>query len=337
MNTMEVNMKKILIAMVGLAAVLTLTVPVLAQAQEAAPDRVTVPLSDPSKPARIEAHVMRGSITVKGYQGKDVIVEAKVREKSLSKSTGLAGNYRELAAIAGRTPRPVVVAPGEPDRPTRPFAVAVPFATAPDEKSAEEKAKKAAGMKKISGLAATGLEVEEEDNVVHISTQAWKYATDLVIQVPTASSLEIGSTNDGEIVIENISGEIEVNNSFGPVALRNVSGTAVIHAVNGDIEVSLNRIGDKPMSFSTMNGDVDVTLPAEAKASLKMKTQSGEVYSDFDIALSRAPQKVEDSEKSERGKFRISFESAIYGNINGGGPEITLNTYSGDIYIRKKK
>ncbi len=107
--------------------------------------------------------------------------------------------------------------------------------------------------------------------------------------------------------------------------------------MNGDIEVGLNRIGDKPMSFSTMNGDVDLTLPADAKASLKMKTQTGEVYSDFDIALSRAPQKVEDSGKPERGKYRISFESAIYGNINGGGPEITLNTYSGDIYIRKKK
>jgi predicted membrane protein len=50
--------------------------------------------------------------------------------------------------------------------------------------------------------------------------------------------------------------------------------------MNGDIEVALNRLGNKPMSFSTMSGDVDVTLPADAKASLKMKTQTGEVYSE---------------------------------------------------------
>ncbi len=68
-----------------------------------------------------------------------------------------------------------------------------------------------------------------------------------------------------------------------------------------------------------------------------MKTQTGEVYSDFDIALSRAPQRVDETGKSEPGRFRISFESAIYGNINGGGPEMTLTTYAGDIYIRKKK
>jgi hypothetical protein len=328
-------MKKILIAMVGLAAVLVLAVPLLAQTQASPPDRVTVPLTDPSKPARIEAHVMRGSITIKGTQGKDVIVEATVREKSLTKSTGLATAYA-LAAEVARAPRAVIAATPEPGRPARPN-VAVPFATAPDEKSAEERAKKSAGMKKISGLAATGLEVEEEDNVVDISTQSWKYATDLVIQVPVASSLELGSTGDGEIVVENVNGEIEVNNANGPVVLRNVSGTAVIHAMNGDIEVALNRLGNKPMSFSTMSGDVDVTLPADAKASLKMKTQTGEIYSDFDVALTRAAQKVEEAGKTEPGKFRISFESAIYGNINGGGPEITLNTYSGDIYIRKKK
>jgi hypothetical protein len=339
MNIMEVNMKKVLIGMVGLAAVLTLSMPVLAQAQESPPDRVTVPLSDPSKPARIEANVMRGSITVKGYQGKDVIIEAKVREKALDKTTGLAVYYSQLAERAARNVRPVIAVPPTPPQPeSTPRPALAPFFSGQrDEKSAEERAKKTAGMKKVSGLAATGLEVEEEGNEVTISTQSWRHATDLVIQVPVASSLEIGSTNDGEVVIENVSGEIEVNNSFGPVVLRNVSGTAVIHAVNGDIEASLSRIGEKPMSFSTMNGDVDVTLPADAKASLKMKTQTGEVYSDFDVVLTRAPQKVEDSEKTERGRYRISFESAIYGNINGGGPEITLNTFSGDIYVRKKK
>lgn len=43
------------------------------------PDHVTVPLSDPSRPAFIKAHLLNGSITVKGYEGKDVVVEARVR------------------------------------------------------------------------------------------------------------------------------------------------------------------------------------------------------------------------------------------------------------------
>ena len=50
----------------------------LAQAKEEAPDRAIVPLTDPAKPAKIEVSIMRGSITVKGYAGKDVIGEVDV-------------------------------------------------------------------------------------------------------------------------------------------------------------------------------------------------------------------------------------------------------------------
>ena len=57
---------------------------VIAQTKEEPPDRAVVPLTDPSKPAKIEVSIMRGSITVKGYQGREIIVEARVREKALS-------------------------------------------------------------------------------------------------------------------------------------------------------------------------------------------------------------------------------------------------------------
>lgn len=43
-------------------------------------DRVSVPLSDPSRPAFVKAHLLNGGITVRGYEGKEVVVEARVRE-----------------------------------------------------------------------------------------------------------------------------------------------------------------------------------------------------------------------------------------------------------------
>src|SRR5579862_2200748 len=47
-------------------------------AQENA-DHVNVPLSDPSRPAVVHASLMNGGITVTGYNGKDVVVEARPR------------------------------------------------------------------------------------------------------------------------------------------------------------------------------------------------------------------------------------------------------------------
>ena len=42
-------------------------------------DRVTVPLSDPARPGSVKVNLLNGGIVVTGYDGKDVIVQAKVR------------------------------------------------------------------------------------------------------------------------------------------------------------------------------------------------------------------------------------------------------------------
>lgn len=284
--------------LMGLA--LLICAALLGYAQDTKTDRAVVPLTDPSKPVLIKAEVLTGSINVKGYEGKEVIVEAKVRERSL---TDEGEEYEEQ----------------EEDQ---------------DEK---DKASRIAGMKRI-GYASTGLEVEETNNVVSISTESWKHAVDITIQTPRASSLELHTTNDGNILVENVSGELEVENVNGSNTLKNVSGNAVVNTVNGDVTVTMIRVTpDKPMSFSSLNGDVDVTLPADVKANVKMKSQQGDVYSDFDINLKPAPQKAEEVSKSGKGKYRISFEKYVYGAINGGGPEYVFNTFNGDVYIRKGK
>jgi len=345
----------------------------VAQSKEETPDRAVVPLTNPAQPAKIEVSVMRGSITVKGYQGKEIIVEARVREKALSEF-GLTVPY--LAAGYAVMPPAAPAPPAKPAPTPKPgqlderlqkevesklaAALADQEALAKriardhdrqyeratgiygqffgdDQKAREEKEKKIAGMKRLSG-STSGLEVEEENNVVQINTQSWKAATDLVIQVPVASSLEIQSSMDGAVVVEGVNGEIDINNINGPVTLRNVSGNTLVHTVNGNIDVVLSRItANKPLSFSTMSGDIDVTLPGDVKANLKMKTEQGEVYTDFDIDMTRQPVRSEAAEKTEEGRYRITFDKSLYGLVNGGGQEISFNTFGGDIYIRKKK
>lgn len=344
-----------------------------AQTKEEPPDRAVVPLSKPGQPAKIEVSVMRGSITVKAYEGKDIIVEARTREKALS-------NYMALAYATG-VPYAVVAPPATPPPPAPPAKPAPATAPKPealsreaqktaearlmaqladqealakkvtgytkaidlygehfqgDKERREEKEKKIAGMKQLTG-SSSGLEIEEEANVVQIRTESFKAATDLTIQVPVATSLEIRSSMDGAIVVEGVSGEIDINNINGPVTVRNVSGNTLVHTVNGDIEAVLARVAaDKPLSFSSMTGDIDVTLPPDTKASVKMKTDQGEIYTDFDVDMSRQPTRTE-AGKTEEGRYRITFDKSLVGIINGGGREISFNTFSGDIYIRKKK
>jgi DUF4097 and DUF4098 domain-containing protein YvlB len=209
---------------------------------------------------------------------------------------------------------------------------------ADEESHGRHAAARADGMKRLDLPGSSGLDVTEENNVVNIKTTANRTA-DLTITVPRHSSLELKCINGGEIVVEHVDGEIDAENLNGKITLKNVAGSVVAHSLNGEVFVSLDRIdAGKPMSFSTMNGDIDVTLPENLKANVRMKTDHGEIYSDFEVKLD-SQSRVEDNQSGRRadGSYHLRFDSTLRGTINGGGPEYQFTTFNGQIYIRRKK
>src|SRR6266403_2277892 len=75
-----------------LAAVLiaaTSFVTVVTAAAQTAGDRVNVPLTDPSRPAFVKANLLNGSIIVKAYEGKEVLVEASAHQGESRSSNGM--------------------------------------------------------------------------------------------------------------------------------------------------------------------------------------------------------------------------------------------------------
>jgi DNA polymerase II small subunit/DNA polymerase delta subunit B len=298
-------------------AVLLLFAGALVYTQEQTTDRATVPFSDPSKPGMVKVNVHNGSITVKGYEGKEVIVEAKSRGKTIK-----SPEMKMAEEISERVRARVATELRERGEEHR-------------EEREEEKQRSTEGMRKIAAAGGTGLEIEEADNVMEIDVSSLRQSIDLTIQVPYSTSLELDAHTNGDITVENVTGEIEIDHHNGALKLTGISGVVVANTWNGDVEVSFTSVDpDKPMSFSTWNGDIDVTFPASVKANVRMKSERGEVYSDFDIQVDTTPQK---KEVKKEGKYQISFEKYIIGSINGGGPEYHFKTYTGDILIRKAK
>jgi DUF4097 and DUF4098 domain-containing protein YvlB len=89
------------------------------------------------------------------------------------------------------------------------------------------------------------------------------------------------------------------------------------------------------MSYSSLNGDIEVTFPPTLKAALNLKSEQGEIYTDFDIAMEKSAPKIEEEGRGK--KRRVVLEKRMRGTINGGGAEILFKNFSGDIIIRKKK
>ncbi len=261
--------------------------PATTQTQTSAPEHIVVAFSDPAQPGKLKVNLLGASITLKGYAGKEVIVDAHMDSEEA------------------------------------------------DEKGSRQE--RSGGMHRIHNASTSGLEIEEERNMMVIRT-GWpnNRAIRLTIQVPTRTSLDLSVVNDGNITVDGVDGDIVANNVNGAVTLTNVSGAVVAHALNQDVKATFTRYSGKPMSFSSLNGTLDVTLPADTKATLKLQSDNGEVYSDFpvDMLTPSVNQTVQD-DRSKGGRYRLKIEKAMTGRINGGGPEITFKTFNGDIKLRR--
>jgi len=204
----------------------------------------------------------------------------------------------------------------------------------PEEKGDGEKKDTENGMKRISSSGSYEVTAKENDNTVTVNTSNPTRTFDLKLKIPKDVKLKVGTINNGDIEVENVTGELEVNNVNGEIKLNNISGSVVANTVNGDVITTFNTVDPKaPMAFSTLNGDIKVTFPADVKANLKLKSDNGDIFSDFDIDLDKTKPKT--NKTNEPGMYKIKMEGWVYGKINGGGPEILMKNMQGNIYVKK--
>ena len=254
---------------------ITLAVCALASAQ----GRVVVPYRNSTRPRVVDAATTNGSITVKTYEGKEVIVES--------------GSIR-------REPRP------------------------PD------------GMRRLD-IPNRGIDIEEQDNTITVRDHSPGGGDSMTITVPVDTSLHLRS-NNGSIHVEGVHGEIDAETHNGSIHLLNVSGSVLANTNNSRIEAVMDRVDPgKPSAFSSLNGSVDVTLPADLKANMKLTTDNGSIFSDFDVNL--APGRAISEPSGTPGmRNHIRFDRTAQATINGGGgADLTFRTANGSITIRKKK
>jgi len=245
----------------------------------------TVPLSDPGKRGKLNAHLNYGSITIKGSARKDVLVK-----------------YTE-------------------DR--------------DEDKDRHKPNTTKDGLRRVGG-GGLDLEASENNNQVRVKSDSWNNKINLEIEVPAGFDLELHTYNDGDLLVTNVQGALELKNYNGEITASNISGSVVANTYNGAIRVTFDKVTEgTPMSYSTYNGDIDITLPAATKATFKMKTEQGEILTDFDMNVtSSGPVQKKDPRS---GAYKLTIDEWKRGDINGGGAEVSMKTYNGDVIVRKKK
>ncbi len=269
-------MKKI-IHIVAIACLLTSSIEVIAQGNEK--EQLVVPLSNPGKTGQLKVGLIHGSITVTGYSGKEIIIDAEMVQKRYKNSTKN-------------------------------------------------------GLKRVSS-GTLDVSAEENNNNVKISTNSYKRSINLDIKVPQNFSLNLSAINNGNINVDNVNGDFEIKNVNGKITMTNISGSVNASTTNGKLTVDFSKIDNSTnMALSSFNEDIDITLPKASKATIKAKSDQGEIFTDFDMVLEKRKPKVENSSRSNT--YRVKIEQWVYGKINGGGIEIMMKSFNGDIIVREK-
>jgi len=128
-------------------------------------------------------------------------------------------------------------------------------------------------------------------------------------------------TVSGDINVQNVKGSLEAESVSGDVTLMDVSEADEVRGktLSGEIEYKGTIKPDGKYSLASHSGNVELTIPAGSAFNLEAKTFSGDIESDFEIAVSGKLSKKE-----------------LRGSVNGGGADVTLKTFSGDIHLKKK-
>jgi hypothetical protein len=193
----------------------------------------------------------------------------------------------------------------------------------------------AEGMKPVAA-AAIQLDAQEVDNIVTVNAHSRNKAIDLDISVPARFSLKLAVLDAGDVTVDGLTGDVEVINPYGRVRLDRLTGSANVNTVDGDIIASFLGVDTGvPQAFTSVHGKVDVAFPPDVDLTVRVKSDEGMVWSDFDISVEKRKSRADQAGKA--GGTRIALEEWTTGRIGRGGTDVLLKSFDGNIYIRKIK
>lgn len=143
--------------------------------------------------------------------------------------------------------------------------------------------------------------------------------------VTSGGSIRIGKV-DGAINARTSGGSISIEQAGGPVFAKTSGGSINVGEVQGAIEASTSggkisaKIVAQPNADSkltTSGGSVTVYLEPSIAVALDARTSGGRVHNDLPIALQGSTSKTK-----------------MVGNLNGGGPKLTLRSSGGSVNVR---
>jgi len=135
------------------------------------------------------------------------------------------------------------------------------------------------------------------------------------VVVPAGLSVRVRNTN-GAVTIVGVQGEVKAETTNGGVRGRDLTGAVEASTTNGGVTLEMAAVAAGGIRAETTNGGVDLRIPGAARADIRASVLNG--------GISLTGLELEGGEKTRR---------RLEGRLNGGGPNVNLETTNGGIKI----
>ena len=256
-------------------------------------------VADPSSPVMLEVDVRHGKVVIQGGQNEGVEVIARTRPLSEDELANVKQQRRQYWKDPNQVEKP--------------------------ERSRE-------GLTLVRN-ASLNMQIEQKGNRIDISSEESTHYVELIINVPQRTNVEADTYRGDGISVSDTIGYMELGSWKGDIVAERVKGPIVAETHQNAIVVSFADFSDaSPSSLTTHSGDIDITVDTSMSANVNVQNYQGEVLSGLDVPF-EATERVKRSEGQDRQEIVIGGQLTAI--LNGGGQELTLITYNGDVYVRK--
>jgi DUF4097 and DUF4098 domain-containing protein YvlB len=141
-------------------------------------------------------------------------------------------------------------------------------------------------------------------------------SVEYTVRVPASAEVKASTVNGG-VEINGVEGRVIAETTNGGIEARGIAGPIDASTTNGGVDVELTRVADAGVRLECTNGGITLRLPADARASVSARVLNG------GIDTGNLPLKT----RGETSRRRLD------GDLNGGGPRITLEGTNGGITL----
>ena len=131
----------------------------------------------------------------------------------------------------------------------------------------------------------------------------------------------------GDIALTRVTGDLRAETVSGDVRLRDITSRSVrAHSTSSDVSFDGTIDPSGRYELASHSSSVSITIPANTSAQIAVSTWTGSVDSDFPITLQPGEHRM-GSSRSKQFTFAVG---------SGSGARISLESFSGDIAIRRR-